>query len=119
LRVLIVDDNRDAADSQAVLVRLWGHETRVAYDGEHAVAESAGFVPDVVLLDLGMPRLDGFAVARRLREQAGPSGRLVLVAVTGYGDPQTHQRLREAGIDHFLLKPADLEALGRLLAAQR
>lgn len=115
LRVLIVDDNRDTADSQATLVRLWGHEPRVAYDGVQALAESAGFTPDVVLLDLGLPRLDGFAVARRLAQL---SGWVTVIVVTGYGDSDTRQRLREAGIHHVLLKPADPEELQRVLAAR-
>src|SRR5687767_7168099 len=116
LRVLAVDDNRDAADSLHVLAELWGHEARTAYDGPAALAAATDFGPDVCLLDLGLPRLDGFELARRLRA-ADPDPRPALVAVTGYSDPTVRQRATEAGFDHVLVKPVDPATLRDLLGA--
>jgi DNA-binding response OmpR family regulator len=113
LRVLVADDNRDAADSLAMLLRLWGHEAAVAYDGLAAVQTAADWPPDVVLLDVGMPRLDGYAVAQRLRGL--PAGAPLVLAVTGYGD-EAH-RVRGRGLfDDYLLKPLDTNALHDRLA---
>jgi CheY-like chemotaxis protein len=115
-RVLVVDDNRDAADSLAVLLRLHGHEVRVAYEGPAALAASAEFGPDLVLLDLGMPGMDGYEVARRLRQSPAFAGR-VLAALTGWGQEADRMRTREAGFDHHLVKPADPGELAALLAS--
>jgi PAS domain S-box-containing protein len=112
-RVLVVDDNVDAADSLALLLKLSGQETRVAYDGPTALLVAEAFRPQLVLLDIGMPGMDGYEVARRLREQ----GRKVpLVAVTGWGQEEDRRRSREAGFDHHLVKPVDPSALQQLLA---
>jgi PAS domain S-box-containing protein len=112
-RILVVDDNRDAADSLAMTLRLAGHELHTAYDGPEAVEAAAQFRPDIVLLDIGLPRLNGYEVAHRIREQ--PRGKEVsLVAVTGWGQEEDKRRAREAGFDHHLTKPvapADLQPL--------
>ncbi len=114
-RILVVDDNRDAARSMARVLRLTGHDTEVAHDGLEALALGAAFRPDVVVMDIGMPRLNGHDAARRMREQ--PWGRdATLVALTGWGSAQDRQRSREAGFDHHLVKPADLQEIQRIIA---
>jgi CheY-like chemotaxis protein len=115
LRILVVDDLRDAADSLALLLRLMGHDVRVAYDGPTALLVACSFKPDVVLLDLCLPGMDGYEVARRLQEQVGLPDCL-LVAATGLGQEEDHRRSREAGFDRLLLKPLDLAELEGLLA---
>ena len=115
-RVLVVDDNRDAADSLAVLVRIDGHDVRVAYDGPAALAAAEGFRPDVVLLDLGMPGMDGYEVCRRLRRSPELAG-VRVIAVTGWGQDSDRRRSAEAGFDHHLVKPADLDEIARLTSA--
>lgn len=114
LRVLLVDDNKDSAESLALLMRLPGHEVRTAYEGISALAEARKFMPDVVVLDIGLPRMDGYQVARRLRQEPG-GDRLMLLALTGYGQEEDHRRSQEAGFDHHLVKPVDLERLRDLL----
>ncbi len=117
-RILVTDDNPDVAKSFAMLLSALGHEVATAFGGHDALEEAARLRPDIVFLDLGMPEMDGFAVARGLR--AMPGGKdVVLVALTGYGDPQTHERVRAAGFDHHLLKPADLQAVERILTDLR
>jgi CheY-like chemotaxis protein len=115
LRILIVDDNEDVSDSLALLLRLAGHEVLTAADGLQALEAAASFAPEVVFLDIGLPRgLDGYEVARRLRHL--PGGReAVLVALTGYGQADDLARSRAAGFDHHLVKPAEPEAVYRLL----
>jgi CheY-like chemotaxis protein len=105
-RVLVVDDNHDAADSLAMLLRLGGHEVHVYHDGPTAVAAAEELKPEVVLLDIGLPEMNGFEVARRLRLDPDLAATL-LVAVTGYGQDQDLRRSREAGFDHHLVKPID------------
>lgn len=117
-RILVVDDNEDARDSLDLLLRLDGHEIRKAADGPAALAAAPEFRPDVVLLDIGLPGMDGYEVARRLREQSSTRGAL-LVAITGYGQPDDRLRAEAAGFDHHLVKPVDPEALGRVLAEAR
>jgi two-component system, sensor histidine kinase len=117
LRVLIVDDCPDTTRSLSVLTRLWGHEARVAHDGARALEEARGFRPDVVLLDIGMPRLDGLEAARQLRQTPGMEG-VMLVAVTGHGREEDRHRASQAGFDYFLLKPFSLESLEHLLTAR-
>ena len=115
LQLLLVDDHPDAAESLAELLRLQGHDVAVANEGAAALEEARLRRPDVVLLDLGLPGMDGYEVARRLRaEEAGE--RTLLVALTGYGGEEDRRRSRESGIDHHLVKPVDLSALQRLLA---
>jgi CheY-like chemotaxis protein len=113
--VLVVDDNQNGADSLQQLLEIYGHESRAAYDGESALRLAREFRPDVVLLDLGMPGLDGYQVARRLRRDEGLHDAL-LVALTGYGSEEDRRLSAEAGFDAHLLKPADLGQLQRLLA---
>lgn len=113
-RVLIVDDNHDAADMLGDFLTVIGHEVRVVYDGRDAVSALHQFAAQVVLLDIGLPELDGWQVARQLRE-IHESPRLCIIAVTGYGEDRDRQRSRSAGIDHHLVKPPDLKALERLM----
>jgi PAS domain S-box-containing protein len=110
LRMLIVDDNEDSAQSMAMLQRLRGHETLVALTGPAAIAMAADFAPEVVLLDIGLPGMDGFEVARQLRAMPSLADTL-LVAMTGYGTPGDRANARAAGIDEYLLKPVDLDLL--------
>ena len=114
LRMLIVDDNRDAADSLAMLLRTTGNEIRTAYDGIEALQVAGEFRPEVVLLDIGLPKIDGHEVARRLRRE--PWGqRVCLIAVTGWSDESDRARSRAAGFDHHLVKPLDTAHLAQLL----
>jgi PAS domain S-box-containing protein len=114
-RILVVDDNRDAAESLAMMLHMMGNEVRTAHDGLEAVAAAEAFRPDVVLLDLGMPKLNGYAAARRIRQQ--PWGRdMALVALTGWGQDDDRRKSKEAGFDHHLVKPVEASALERLLA---
>jgi PAS domain S-box-containing protein len=113
-RVLVVDDNADAAESLAQLLMLKGHDVRVAYDGLTGVATARAFAPDVVLLDIAMPGLDGYAVARRLREQDGAPP-MRLVALTGYGQEDDRRRAIAAGFDGHLVKPPAVAALDDVL----
>jgi signal transduction histidine kinase/ActR/RegA family two-component response regulator len=115
-RVLVADDNRDAADMLAELALALGHEVRVAYDGGAAVALAASFRPQVALLDIGMPVLDGHEVARALRKEPWGSD-LLLVAVTGWGQAGDREKARQAGFDHHMTKPVDVAALEDLLAS--
>jgi CheY-like chemotaxis protein len=114
-RILLADDNRDALDSLATLLQCDGHEVHTAGDGAEALEVAAQCKPDVVLLDIGMPKLDGYEVARRIR--AEPWGKAaVLIALTGWGQDEDRRRSREVGFDSHLVKPLDPEALSSLLA---
>ena len=114
-RILIVEDNEDSADSLTILLNLAGHKTHTAYDGLEAIEAAATFRPEVILLDIGLPKLNGFEVARKIREQ--PWGQaMVLVALTGWGQDEDRRRSREAGFTHHLTKPIDPLALTNLLA---
>jgi CheY-like chemotaxis protein len=114
-RVLVADDNVGAADSIALLLKLGGHEVRVAYDGPTALLIAQAFRPQVVILDIGMPGMDGYEVARRLREQPGLQP-VLLVALTGWGQDEDKRRSKEAGFDYHLVKPTEPEAVKKLLA---
>jgi signal transduction histidine kinase len=115
-RILVVDDNADAAGTLAMLLKMQGHDLRTAGDGEEALEQARTFEPDIIFMDLGMPRLDGIEAARRIR--ALPQCRDVrIVALTGWGQDADRRRTREAGMDHHLTKPVSLEALQRLLGA--
>jgi PAS domain S-box-containing protein len=116
LGVLIVDDNRDAAESLAMLLRTAGAVVHVAHDGPSALAEFERHEPGIVLLDIGMPGMDGYEVARRLRENSRPE-RVAIVALTGWGQDEDRQRVRDAGFDHHLVKPVDLPSLQALLTS--
>jgi DNA-binding response OmpR family regulator len=115
LRVLAVDDNRDAADSLAMLASIWGHEVRVAYAAASALSTASAFRPDVCLLDLGLPHISGLDLARALRRQPAME-RSVLLAVTGHADETSRRRAEDAGIDLVLPKPVDPELLRALLS---
>jgi len=115
-RILVVDDNRDAAEATKVLLELGGHEVKMVGDGHEALASAPVFAPDVVLLDIGLPMMDGYQVARRLREVAETRASC-LIALTGYGQPADRERARAAGFDHHLTKPADPDALLALVDA--
>jgi PAS domain S-box-containing protein len=115
-RILVVDDNADSAESLATLMRLHGQDVRVAYDGPRALEAAAAEPPELVFLDIGMPEMDGYEVARRLRRL--PALRdAVLVALTGWGQDEDRQRSKEAGFDFHLTKPADLAVLQQVLAS--
>ncbi len=117
-RILVVDDNKDAADSLSMMLRITGMEVRTAYDGLEAVEVAAAFNPDVVLLDIGLPKLNGYEAARRIREQ--PWGKdMVLVAVTGWGQEEDRRRSQEAGFNGHMVKPVDPAALQQLLTAPK
>ena len=110
----MVDDNRDSADSLAMMLTIMGNEVRTADDGLEAVEVAAGFNPEVVLMDIGLPMLNGFDAARRIRQQPGGNG-MVMVALTGWGQEDDRRRSREAGFDQHLVKPVDPVALETLL----
>ncbi len=117
-RILVADDNRDSATSMAMLLELTGNETRTVFDGLAAVEAARTFMPDIVLLDIGMPKLNGHEVARKIRAQ--PWGKLMLlVAVTGWAQDEDRRESREAGFDGHMIKPVDLDALMNLLAGLR
>jgi PAS domain S-box-containing protein len=113
-RVMVIDDNKDAAESMSMLFELWGHEVMCAYDGRAALEAAAKYRPDAVFLDIGLPGMDGYEIAERLRELP-ESAHTVLVAITGYGQDEDRRRSREAGIDHHLVKPVAPETLQKLL----
>ena len=116
LRILIVDDNRDGADSLALMLRILGNDTRTAYDGQEGVRISYEFRPAVVLLDIGLPKMNGYEACHCIREQ--PWGKdIVLVAVTGWGQENDRRRSQEAGFNFHIVKPVDLQALENMLAS--
>jgi DNA-binding response OmpR family regulator len=115
LCVLVVEDSPDTAETTRVLVELWGHVTLIARDGPAAVQAADRLRPDIILLDIGLPRLDGFEVARQVRRLAGKQP--VIICITGYGRDEDRRRSREAGCDYYLVKPADPDQLERLLRA--
>ena len=113
-RILVVDDNRDSATSLAMLLKLSGNDTRVAHDGLEAVEAAAPFRPDVVLLDIGLPKLNGYQAAVKIREQ--PWGKsMLLVALTGWGQDDDRKKSQEAGFNRHMVKPVDHVALTKLL----
>jgi len=117
-RVLIVDDNVDAADSLALVLQLDGHITRTGYSAQDALELAADFEPEVMLLDIGLPEMNGYEVARRIRASGRPS-EVKLIALTGYGQIEDLRRAQEAGFDDHLVKPVDFETLSRSLASGR
>ncbi len=114
-RILVVDDNRDAADSLGMLLRMIGNEVHTAYDGLEAVGAAATFQPDVIVLDIGLPKLNGYEAARQIRAQPGGADR-VLIALTGWGQEEDRLRSKEAGFDHHITKPVEFSTLKKLLA---
>jgi CheY-like chemotaxis protein len=116
LRILVVDDNRDGADTMAMLLDGMGFVTRTAYDGEEALAAVAPFRPHVILLDIGLPRVNGYDVCRQVRRMPG-GGAILMIAQTGWGQAEDRKRTHEAGFDHHLVKPMDPAVLIALLKA--
>ena len=117
MRVLVVDDNVDAAQTLRELLVTLGHESAVAYDGVAALELACSFKPDIAMLDIGLPVMDGYELARKLREQLGPE-KPRLIAVTGYGQDADRARAREAGFGSYLVKPIALDALMLLLTTE-
>lgn len=115
-RVLVVDDNEDAADSLATLLDVMGYEVRTAYDGPEAITVADEFRPAVALLDIGLPRLSGYDIARHVRASRGSD--VLLVAITGWGQEDDRRKAREAGFDHHFTKPADFELLLDLIGQE-
>ncbi len=113
-RILLVDDNRDATDSLALLLQMHGHDVISAYEGHGALDLAAREQPSLILVDIGLPDIDGFEVARRLRSEPRTAG-CILVALTGYGQPEDREKSRDAGFDHHLVKPAGAEQILRLI----
>jgi CheY-like chemotaxis protein len=113
---LIVDDNADAAESLSMLLLHNGHEVRTAHDGLTGIEQTAMFDPDVILLDLGMPGMDGFETARKVRQLKGMK-QIKIVALTGWGQDEDRRRTKEAGFDAHLVKPVDSATLKELLAS--
>jgi CheY-like chemotaxis protein len=113
-RLLVIDDNRDAAESMSMLLEMWGHEVAFAYDGPSALRTAERWQPEAVFLDIGLPGMDGYEVAERLRELPQTKS-AVLIAITGYGQEDDRLRSRRAGIDHHLVKPVSPDALQSLI----
>jgi two-component system, chemotaxis family, CheB/CheR fusion protein len=116
LRILIVDDNWDVAKMLEIYLQFGGHETHTAHDGVEAIEATTRLQPDLVLLDIGLPRLNGFEAARRIREQHGQGGPPMLVALSGWGQDEDRRRSKEAGFDVHLVKPVDEIVPDKLLA---
>ena len=114
-RVLVVDDNLDNVESLSMFVRLLGHEVETAHDGLQAIEVAQRFAPDLVLLDIGLPKLDGYEVAQRLRADETCKG-ACLVAITGWGRDEDNDRAMQDGFDHHLTKPVDPAVLESLIA---
>ena len=117
-RLLLVDDNPDALEPLSLLLQSKGHETRVATGGAEAISVAAEFRPHCVLLDIGLPLMDGYEVARRLREQSAADG-LVLVALTGWAGQDVRSKAAEAGFDYHMVKPVNWDELERIIQAAR
>ena len=117
-RVLVVDDCVDTAETFALLLKLWGYEVRTTHDGPETLRVAGEFLPDAVLLDIGLPKMDGFRVAGELRKIPTLED-VLLVALTGFGHPEFRRQARQAGFDHYVLKATDPEGLRRLLLSRR
>ena len=115
-RVLIVEDNKDAGEMYRILIELYGHEVLVAENGARGLEMLKVARPDIALVDIGLPGMDGYEIARRFRAEPD-SDRVYLVALTGYGQPEDVKRAREAGFDTHLLKPVDPDALAKVLGS--
>jgi CheY-like chemotaxis protein len=115
LRILVVDDNRDAADSLCLLLRMWGFDVRVAYDGQEALSAAHDYRPDCLLSDIGLPGIDGYHLAEHVRRAEALKG-VTLVAITAYSD---EARAKAAGFDHHFVKPADPQAVEEMLRRLR
>ncbi len=114
-RILVVEDNEDARELRRALIEKMGHEVRTAMDGVSAIELAREFRPALVLLDIGLPQMDGYSLARKLREEHGSE--LVLAALTGYGQERDRRLSHEAGINHHLVKPVGLDAVREIIAS--
>ena len=117
-RILVVDDNEDSASSLAAMLEILGHEAQAVFDGAAAVETAESFRPDVVLLDIGLPKMNGLAAARKIREHAWGQA-MLLIALTGWSDEKDRRRTAEAGFDLHLVKPIDPTALENMLAQRQ
>jgi CheY-like chemotaxis protein len=117
LRVLVVDDYEDSAEMLSILLQRWGYEVKTAYDGQSGLELMTQWQPEVALLDIGMPGMDGYEVARRIRQMSGVGERAYLVALTGYGNDEAVRRAHDAGFNSHLLKPIDSNRLQSLLSS--
>ncbi len=117
-RILVVDDNRDAAASLVMMLSLLGHDTRTAHDGLEALDLAEAFRPDVILLDIGLPKLNGYDVCRRIRQNPWGQG-MIIIAATGWGQDEDRKRSHQAGFNHHMVKPVDPVALDQILATAR
>lgn len=115
MKVLVVDDNQDAADSLVLLLRLRGHSAVAAYSGRQAIQSADADKPEVVLLDIGMPQMSGYDVARRIRERMNGKRRPILAAVTGWGQETDRTRSREEGFRYHFVKPVEISVLRELI----
>jgi CheY-like chemotaxis protein len=114
VRILVVDDNRDGADTLAAVLRALGYQTCTAYDGHAALAAVDAFRPDALVVDIGLPGIDGFSLARSIRLKSGHA-RSLMIALTAYRGEEYRQQSQQAGFDHYFVKPADLAQLRKLL----
>ena len=113
-RILVVDDNKDSAISTGMTLKLMGHTTRMAHDGLEALKVAEDFLPEVILLDIGLPKLNGYEVCRHIRQQ-GWGARMVIIALTGWGQEEDKAKSKEAGFNFHMVKPVDVADLGKLL----
>ena len=114
--MLVVDDNRDAADSLQLLFEVYGYRAVCEYDGQAALTSVRAAMPDIVIMDLGMPGLDGYSTARQMRDLPGGE-RIVLIALTGWGHDAAREQTQAAGFDHHIVKPVNFESLRQYLSA--
>lgn len=117
-RILIVDDNRDSTDATTMLMAGYGYEVRTAYDFESALREATSFVPDIALLDLSKPQPDGLELAQRFQQMA-EMGKTILIAFSGYGQPDDIERSKKAGFAHHLVKPGSADAINKLIRSMK
>ena len=117
-RILVVDDNTDAANTTSALLKAWGHEVVTVFSGESALKAASDFKPEIILLDIGMPGLSGYDVARELRSESRNND-VVIAAITGYGQESDRQRSLDAGFDYHIIKPPDVNLLAMLIASSR
>jgi CheY-like chemotaxis protein len=115
-RVLVADDNRDGAEIMSLLLQQYGYEVNVAHSGTEALTVAAQSTPEIAILDIGMPGMTGYEVARRIRAEAWGQ-RMMLIALTGWGQEEDKKKAFEAGFDHHLIKPIDPDALEALMAS--
>jgi CheY-like chemotaxis protein len=114
-RILIVDDYKAAADMLAMVVKILGYEVRTAMDGQSGVDTASTFSPDIIIMDIGMPRMNGYEAATHIRQQDWGQN-MVLIALTGWDSPEDRQKIQNAGFNHHLVKPAEPQHLKTLLA---